>query len=721
MIPLEIMAAGFASGWMLLWAASGAIPIAIHFLTRRRHTNVQWAAMQLLLEVIEKEARRVRLEQLLLLLLRISILVVLAVALAQPFVQNRDSSPSALAARAPRLWILGIDTSYSMGYRDGDVSRFQVTQEKAIEIIQSSMEGDSFMVLELSDPCRPLIERPTFDRERALAEIRKLKVADTGCDIPSCLQTLQAILTDIRPPTANTPKEVAAILLSDLGRDSWESVTSGDGARQLKELSGQISLKIVSLASSEIDNLAITSFRPSADRAMRGRDLEITLRVDNFGESAIQQVPVQLAVDGQTVESKFINVGARTSETVLFSFVPQTTGFAVLTASIPNDLLAADNAREYVIEVFDQNRLLFVEDRAREARLLRMSLAPSQSLGTEENLRTISSIDLSTVDLGQWDAVVLSDLSGMDSQWWTKLHEFVRAGGGLIGAFGPHTSPDVWNQLSTDVDLLGFQFQSPSAEDNWSIDALEYQSPVVAPFAGFPDSGLLTTPIFRYWQIRLSASSRPIVDVALANGDPLILRNKVGRGWVASVLSAPESGIDTASHNSWNAIAAWPSFVPLMGQLTQTVLSAPGEQHNRNAGQALEGRIPASLGAAAVTIIKPDGTETRILADEMQVATSLPWRFSDTRMRGTYRARDPRGNLWPYSVNVNPVESDLESIATSRLPLLPQSDLLASDAPRSSDQSTPQNDSLSRLLLCVLLGLLLTESSLAWWIGRRVG
>ncbi len=74
----------FASGWMLLWGFAALIPILIHFLSRRRYDEVPWAAMEFLLAAIRKHARRWRLEQLLLLVLRASILVLLAVALADP-------------------------------------------------------------------------------------------------------------------------------------------------------------------------------------------------------------------------------------------------------------------------------------------------------------------------------------------------------------------------------------------------------------------------------------------------------------------------------------------------------------------------------------------------------------------------------------------------------------------------------------------------------------
>ncbi len=110
--------AGFASVWMLAWGAAASIPIVLHLLNRRRQQTVSWAAMRLLLQAIEKQSKRVRIEQLILLAIRTAILIVLAIALARPFFAPDSNLASIDAQRAPRLWIFVLDNSYSMGYRD---------------------------------------------------------------------------------------------------------------------------------------------------------------------------------------------------------------------------------------------------------------------------------------------------------------------------------------------------------------------------------------------------------------------------------------------------------------------------------------------------------------------------------------------------------------------------------------------------------------------------
>ena len=110
----------------------------------------------------------------------------------------------------------------------------------------------------------------------------------------------------------------------------------------------------------------------------------------------------------------------------------------------------------------------------------------------------------------------------------------------MICLWGPRTAAANWNDHPLGSELLGFRLLEPSAQQSWGIDPLEYRSPLVAPFVGFPDSGLLTTPIFRYWKIEplkpeTAAADSWQVDLAIDTGDPLVVRHRVGGGVVTSL------------------------------------------------------------------------------------------------------------------------------------------------------------------------------------------
>ena len=75
----------FINPWMLLGLLGLSLPILAHLLSKRKYDVVHWGAMQFL-ELGRNARRRIRLEQLLLLLLRMGLIALIAIALARPSV-----------------------------------------------------------------------------------------------------------------------------------------------------------------------------------------------------------------------------------------------------------------------------------------------------------------------------------------------------------------------------------------------------------------------------------------------------------------------------------------------------------------------------------------------------------------------------------------------------------------------------------------------------------
>src|SRR5438067_543421 len=70
--------------WTTVAVAGGAVavPVIIHLLNRRRFRVVTWAAMRFLLAAQKQNTRRMRLEQILLLLVRCALVALLVFAMA---------------------------------------------------------------------------------------------------------------------------------------------------------------------------------------------------------------------------------------------------------------------------------------------------------------------------------------------------------------------------------------------------------------------------------------------------------------------------------------------------------------------------------------------------------------------------------------------------------------------------------------------------------------
>ena len=73
---------------MLGWLAAAAAPLLIHLWSRHRFREAPWAAMQFLLAAMRKNARRLQLQQWLLLAVRTLLIALVVLAVAEPYGEN---------------------------------------------------------------------------------------------------------------------------------------------------------------------------------------------------------------------------------------------------------------------------------------------------------------------------------------------------------------------------------------------------------------------------------------------------------------------------------------------------------------------------------------------------------------------------------------------------------------------------------------------------------
>ena len=93
----------FLNPLLLFGMAAIAAPIIIHMFMNRRIKRVVWAAMQFLQASVQKNQKRMEIEDLLLLALRCLSLILLALARARPIIGISAMPPSQTSSTVGRL------------------------------------------------------------------------------------------------------------------------------------------------------------------------------------------------------------------------------------------------------------------------------------------------------------------------------------------------------------------------------------------------------------------------------------------------------------------------------------------------------------------------------------------------------------------------------------------------------------------------------------------
>src|SRR5215210_7148572 len=125
-MELSLIHGGLAAG-----AALAAIPVIIHLVMRQTPKHVIFPALRLIRQRHKRSTQRLRVRNWLLLLARMALVALMALALARPALNSQASLGD---SEVPTALGLVFDTSLSMGYTDQGRTRLEEAKARAREI-----------------------------------------------------------------------------------------------------------------------------------------------------------------------------------------------------------------------------------------------------------------------------------------------------------------------------------------------------------------------------------------------------------------------------------------------------------------------------------------------------------------------------------------------------------------------------------------------------------
>ncbi|NUQ61697.1 MAG: BatA domain-containing protein [Pirellulales bacterium] len=729
--PTLPLAFDIASPAMLGWLLAAAAPLLIHLWSRRRYREMSWAAMQFLLAAIRSSRRRMRLEQWLLLAIRTLLIVLVVLAVAEPFLE-RGMVLFAAGERTHRLLVL--DGSYSMAYTPTDKSRFDRAKELAAQIVDESPPGDGFTLVLLSDPPRPVIGNPVFEPKEFLEELDNLRLPHTTADLPRTLAAVGQVLDAARRSHPRfTRHEI--YFLTDLGRVGWsppsDPTALAEFRRQSKQLADSATLVVIDLGQPGAENVALTGVAAAEPFATIARNVEVRAELRNFGRQVRSRQPVELLVDGRRVAQQHVELSPDGEAAATFSYRFDAPGDHILEVRTEGDLLDVDNHRWLAVPVKPYLHVLCVNGRpagepfcgATDYLFYALSPQSGQADRTLVHPEVVPESALLELDLGRYDCVFLANVAQFTSSEARVLEAYLKRGGSLVFFLGDRVLADRYNrelgQGQGGVGLLPARLGSVVEKAQYRLDPLEYRHPIVQAFRGQERAGLLTTPVEKYFKLSVPKELPAKVALALGNGDPLIVETPVHQGRVILVATA-------ADVSSWTHMPVWPSYVPLVQELLSYAVGGQIDQRNLEVGQPLGATVSTAAGDVPLVIEGPQGRSDPIRIQSQGDYSG--WSYADTSTSGPYAARfgPPVSRTDWFALNVDTAESDLAQFTPDELrgevwPDVPFVHQTTWESLEEQPVTTAGSSSrLPKTLLYAVLGLLFLETFLAWRFGYHV-
>jgi hypothetical protein len=731
-----MLAFGFANLAMLGWLAAAAVPLFIHLWSRRKHREAPWAAVEFLLAAIRKNARRMQFEQWLLLAVRTLIILLVVLAVAEPYAEELGVL---VTPYRPSHKVFVLDGSYSMAYRQADETLFERARHMIADIVDASRPGDAFSLVLTGEPSRAIVQTPARSASDFQDELDSLELPHSGGDLIEALTLVEDLIE--RAEGGSTPlAQHEVYILTDLGRTSWQPDQQRRGHAQivqrLEQLARRAATLILDVGPEEATNAAVVSLSIEQPFLVVRQPTTFTAEIRNFGQQARPQVLVELEIDGLPIESQRIDLAADGNMTVSFTHVMEEPGSHTATVRLASDFLAIDDQRHVAFVVRDQLRALLVSGKRGSATYLSHALHPNPSAEGLIQSKIVSEIALAETELSEFDCVFLANVAQITSGERRVLERYLRRGGGLVFFLGDQVMPDVYNEVlgpgvvqeadgtdSAELSILPAALGELVRGEAVYFDPPDYRHPIVKPFGGNEKAGLLSTPVYQYYRLHIPENrARVQVALNLADGSPAVVTAPVYRGRCVLVATAGSLvSVDSATGQPWTYWPAWPSFLPIIREILNYAVAGRDEQYNALVGQPIGTEVEVGSPSLWEVVLPAGGADTVRVED---VGDGPAWRFAGTDKSGVYQARPADdapsdADALSFAVNVDTTESDLARIDPAVLP--------SQIGVRSTWREAQQQDlgelvgeaRLHRGLLMAALGLMLIEPLLAWRFGRR--
>jgi len=655
----------FLAPLMLLGLAGVAVPIAIHLIGRRRARVVRFAALEFLMASKRRTARRLRLRERILLVVRALACLALAVALAKPFTTCSRPGPSVV--RGPQAAVLVVDDSLASGYRRDGRTLLAREVEQARRILnQLGPEAEVAVVRASEDADEPT--ELTRDHLRLRDRLASLTPTARPADLSRALGHAAQLLAGSSHPRRTV------FLLSPLQATALTAADPPWGA------DGPVLRVIDVRGPAPLPNLAITRVRAEPDRGASNRGIAVTAEIANFGTEPAHGVGVSLRLGGRVVARGKVDVGAgQRAEKRFLAALPADQRTAAAEVVLDHDALPADDSRWLRVQLRDQIRVLLVDGDPRTTRYddelfyVETALRPGDRADAGIDVTAVTTDDLAGIDLGNFDVVVLANVPALPANLVASLGAWVEGGGGLLIAPGDNYDAAAWGRTMRPLlpgeprDPVDVLWGAPREErqtrmlhlEKWDAD-----NPIFAPFP--PDAPTLREAGFR--KIILLG---PTPD----GGDRKVLA-RFSNGAVALVETARGKGREllycSTLDRDWNDLPIHPGFLPLIEETVRHL----ARQHDRaGSGEVLVGgsvTLP-TLDLKKLEVRSPDGHNSVFEGERLEGRTRV--RFTGTDVPGIYRvtgtdkagATHERDEL-SFAVNLDPRGSDMTIAAPSRLP-----------------------------------------------------
>lgn len=494
----------------VLWLLSAiSIPIAIHLFNRLQTNKVEFSTIRFIKQLETSSIRKLQLEKLLLLLLRILAIASLVLMMSQPV--TKGFMPGWIAAEQDARLIMIVDNSASMNVNFENKTFLERSKNELMAVLPIFKEETLISIVKTC-PLEEVFRG--YSNDPSLRTSVKSIMPTAGYD--NIWNSINLLLKDegIIEPI----KE--CVVFSDLMHQPDSSFISGINTLE--------DWKFYFIQPQPVyDNLGILNVSSVSRIKTTSQLVKLNTRVKNSGQLRRPSVPLELLFNEQRVGQVVTEFTPDKEKEFLFQAYPGQVGIINGKVKLPKDSYELDNSWYLSMPIMDEISCGIIGANNEDIILLEMVL---RAIDPKNEFLTIESRiqpDINRLYLDALDVVLIHNSNGLTAEAVKDLEKFVTEGGGVVWFQG---DSDVEQFHSALYEELGF----PKTEGIVNAGQGFFSTQIASEGSDLLDNIQVRDinkelpEIFKYNKVGLSFNQE--AHWVMNNGDPLLIELKKGTG-----------------------------------------------------------------------------------------------------------------------------------------------------------------------------------------------
>ena len=717
---------------LLTGAALVGLPILLHLIMRQEPKKLPFPAFRFLKMRRRINQRKMRLRHILLLLLRMFLIALVALALFQPTLLSDRFN---IKGEQPIACVIVIDTSPSMGYVLADRSGLSDSRKHGLRMLEETEQGPwtclddaRFRAMELIDELPPgskVAVIDTSDRtadfalsiDEARKKIRDMKKPRASSrSVTTTLELAYGLFAQPKRETDLSDDLMPKLLCvtSDRTVPSWDT-TYLPNLVELKERvpAPEINSTYIDVGVDKPLNLAITGIEIRPQIVPANKPVEFTVLLEATGTTQENTVIVRFNEETEVLKQA-VRVEPGTTREMTFRRDGLKPGLHQAEVTLQtSDALPADNIRYLTFRIREPRKILLVADatpvlfaigggsaaigKVHETTVLLRRALEATTFYACDIVTTHEFLTWKPAQIGQFEAVAFVGLVDPSEELWEKATAYVEGGGGqlivmpgadeMLASGRDKPPPGYQNKLLPGLFKKWIELDRKKPGITWTWDALkahgllndfkEWQkNPKIDFVAKRPET-------WGYWVVE--AKDKPSVIVSYADESeaekrrPAILEKQIGQRGKVLMLTTPMDG--RYEGGVWNDYPST-SFYLVLANLALRYLTGDTEDaiFNFASGQSVIVKLPPDADSRPKTyyLNGPDITDSEAVITREDKQSLIRLGPDKLRSAGNYEVlsdqSDKKSNLKPwrdgFSLNPTGEESNLDRVPIDQVEAL---------------------------------------------------